>query len=130
MVETICAEAKIADSTFYVHFMSKEAAVAPDEDGPAALVAATLQKHPVGEPLHATLRRAAHAVAERDLAAREALAARLGRIAREPALAAHAARGQARYAEELAGLLALQIGADASADVRPRLLVSAALGAR
>ena len=86
----------------------EEAAAVPDEQVRAALVATALQERPAGEPLHITLRRAAHAVVQRDLAAREAVAGALAVFAREPALAAYAARGQARNAEQLSGLVAVQ----------------------
>lgn len=128
-IEAICAEAEIAVSTFYVYFESKEAAAFPDDDARAALVAATLHERAAGEPLHVTLRRAAHAVVQHDLAAGDSVAARLELLAREPALAAHAARGQARYAEELSALVALQMQVNPAEDVRPRLLISAVLGA-
>ena len=128
-VEAICAEAEIAVSTFYAYFDSKEAAAFPDEKARAALVAATLRGRSPGEPLHVTLRRAAHAVVERDLVARDAVAGGLRLLAREPALAAHVARGQVRYAEDLSALVAVQMGVDLAAEVRPRLLANAILGA-
>lgn len=128
-VEAICDEAEVAVSTFYVYFPSKEAAAFPDEEARVAAVAATLRDRPAGQPMHISLRRAAHAVVQQDLTAQDALASRLQLLAREPALAAYAARGQARYAGELAALFADQLGVDPAIDVRPRLLVSAVLGA-
>ena len=47
------------------------------------------------EPLHRTLRRASHAVVEQDSRFPDAVAARLRFLAREPKLAAYAARLQA-----------------------------------
>jgi AcrR family transcriptional regulator len=128
-IESICAEAEVAVSTFYVYFDSKEGAAFPDEDERAALVAATLRERPHGEPLHVTLRRASHTVAQRDVGARDALAGRVAFLAREPALAAHAARLQAGYVEQLSAVLADEMAANPRGDVRPRLLISAAFGA-
>jgi len=128
-IESICAEAEVAVSTFYVYFDSKEAAAFPDEDSRAALVAATLREHPPGEPLHVTLRRASHAVAQRDLGARDALAGRVALLAREPALAAYAAKLQARSVDRLSSVLAEEMAVDPGGDVRPRLIISAAFGA-
>ena len=128
-VEAICADAEIAVSTFYAYFDSKEAAVFPDEAGRTAVVTATLTERPPGEPLHVTLRRAAHALVQQDLETADALAARLELLAREPALAAHAARGQDRYADELSTLVATEMRVEAVADPRPRLVISAVLGA-
>lgn len=128
-VDSICAEAEVAVSTFYVYFESKEAAAFPDEDARASVVASKLRERARGESLHVTLRRASQAVAERDVDRRESLAERIALLAREPALAAHAARRQAGYGEEFARLIAEQSGADADVDLRPRLVISAVLGA-
>jgi AcrR family transcriptional regulator len=86
-VESICAQAEVAVSTFY-----KEATAFPDEDARAALVAGELREPPTGEPLTETLRRASHAIVERDLNSRDKMADRVQLLAREPALAAHAVR--------------------------------------
>lgn len=128
-IEAICAEAEVAVSTFYVYFESKEASAFPDEDARAALVADTLRECRPGEPLHVTIRRASHAVVQRDLNARKALADRVAFLAREPALAAHAARLQAGYVEQLAAVLGEEMGVDPDLDLRPRLVISAVLGA-
>jgi AcrR family transcriptional regulator len=128
-VEAICEEAEVAVSTFYAYFEGKEALAFPDEDERAAIVAGILGEPPSGEPLHVTLRRASLALVERDLKARNELAERYELIAREPALAASAARRQARHVEELAQLLATQMGVDPADDLRPRLAISAAFGA-
>jgi AcrR family transcriptional regulator len=128
-VEAICAEADVAISTFYAYFESKEAAAFPDEDARAALLAAMLRDRPAGEPLHVTARRASQAVVERDRHAREQLGDQVVLLAREPALAAHAVRRQADYAEHLVAVIADETGTDPALDLRPRLIVSAMLGA-
>jgi len=128
-VESICAEADVAVSTFYAHFASKEATAFVDADARAAAVERTLVDRPGGEPLHVTLRRASHAVVEQELDARDHVAERLRLLTNEPELSAYAARLQARYVERLAGVLADQMGVDLSADPRPRLVVGAVFGA-
>jgi AcrR family transcriptional regulator len=116
-------------STFYAYFESKEATAFPDEDARAALVAGELREPPTGETLHETLRRASHAIVERDLNSLDKMADRVQLLAREPALAAHAVRLQAGYADEFATVLADQTGVDPAIDLRPRLAISAAMGA-
>ena len=128
-VESICAEADVAVSTFYAHFASKEATAFADADARAALVERTLSERPQGEPLHITLRRASQAVVERDLGARDEVAERLRLLAREPELAGYAARLQAQYVERLAAVVAGEMGVALSADPRPRLVVGAVFGA-
>jgi AcrR family transcriptional regulator len=128
-VESICAQAEVAVSTFYAYFESKEATAFPDEDARAALVAGELREPPTGETLHETLRRASHAIVERDLNSLDKMADRVQLLAREPALAAHAVRLQAGYADEFATVLADQTGVDPAIDLRPRLAISAAMGA-
>jgi len=128
-VAAICEEAEVAVSTFYVYFPSKEAAAFPDADARMEAAARILSQRPAGEPVDATLRRAAHAIVEQDLRAREAVASRSGLLAREPRLAAYANRLETVYIDRLAGELARQMGLDASADLRPRLAVAALFGA-
>ena len=128
-VESICAEADVAISTFYVYFESKEAAAFPEADGRAELVAGALLERPAGEAIHTALRRASQAIAEQDLQHGADVAARLRLVAREPKLAAYATRLQAGCAARVAGLLAEQMGVDPAIDPRPQLVASAAFGA-
>ncbi len=95
----------------------------------AALVERTLAERPAAEPLHLTLRRASHAVVEQDSRFRDAVADRLQLLAREPKLTAYAARLQADSVERLAAALGDQMGVELACDLRPRLVISAVLGA-
>jgi AcrR family transcriptional regulator len=128
-VAAICEEADVAVSTFYVYFDSKEAAAFPDADARVEVAERILAERPAGEPIHATVRRTAHAIAEHDLRAPEAVASRAELIAREPRLTAHASRLESVYVDRLAGEFARQIGVDPSSDLRPRLAVAALFGA-
>jgi AcrR family transcriptional regulator len=128
-VAAICEEADVAVSTFYVYFESKEAAAFPDADARARAAERILAERPAGESVHATLRRAAHAIVEQDLRAPEAVASRAELIGSEPRLAAYASSLETVYVERLAGELARQMGLEARADLRPRLAVAALFGA-
>jgi AcrR family transcriptional regulator len=128
-VAAICEEADVAVSTFYVYFESKEAAAFPDAAARALAAERVLAERPAGEPIHATLRRAAHAVVEQDLRAPEASAARASLLAREPRLAAYARSLETGYADRLAEELARQMKLAGASDLRPRLAVAALFGA-
>jgi AcrR family transcriptional regulator len=128
-IAAICEEADVAVSTFYAYFDSKEAAAFPDADARAHAAERILAERPAGEPVHATLRRAAHAIVEHDLGAPDAVGSRAELLAREPRLAAHARRLESAYVERLGAALARQIGVDPSSDLRPRLAVAALFGA-
>jgi AcrR family transcriptional regulator len=128
-VESICEQADVAISTFYVYFESKEAAAFGGDDERAAAVEGILRDRPAGEALHATLRRASHAVVDLDLRAPAELEARRALIAREPKLAAYAARLQARNVERFARIIANELRTDAATDPRPRVVVNALFGA-
>jgi transcriptional regulator MftR-like protein len=119
----------LAVSTFYVYFDGNEAAAFAGDDERAVAVERVLTERPDAEPLHATLRRASHAVVDVDLSAPDQLALRLELIRREPKLAAYAARLQAGHLERFAGLVADQLGVEAVRDPRPRVVVSALFGA-
>jgi hypothetical protein len=88
-----------------------------------------LAERPAGEPIHASLRRAAHTIVEHDLQTPEAVASGAELIAREPRLAAYASRLESVYVDRLAGEFARRIGVDPSSDLRPRLAVAALFGA-
>ena len=128
-VESICNEADVAVSTFYAYFPSKESTAFANAESRAALVERTLAERSAAEPLHLTLRRASHAVVEQDSRFRDEVADRLQLLAREPKLAAYAARLQAASVERLAAVLADQMRVDLARDPRPSLVISAVLGA-
>lgn len=128
-VASICEEADVAVSTFYVYFDSKEAAAFPDAEGRAQAAERILAERAPAEPVHRTLRRAAHAIVEQDLQAPEAAASRAALLAREPRLAAHASWLESVYIDRLAAALARRLGVDPTTDLRARLAVAALFGA-
>jgi AcrR family transcriptional regulator len=128
-VAAICEEADVAVSTFYVHFASKEAAAFPDAEARAAAAQRILAGRPAGEPAHATLRRAAHAVVDFDLSAPEAVTSRAELVAREPRLAAYASRLESASVDRLAGELARGMGGHPTPSFRAHLAVAALFGA-
>lgn len=128
-VQQICDDAEVAVSTFYAYFESKEATVFPDDDERADLVAATIGGAPADEPAHAVLRRASLTLAERDSDERATITRRLRLVNREPALAAHAARRQAKHIDRFTQLLAERMDVDPVRDMRPRLVVSTSMAA-
>jgi AcrR family transcriptional regulator len=127
-VESICEEADVAVSTFYVYFDNKEATAFADADARAEVVERTLIERPADEPLHLALRRASHTVADADLRDPDEVVERLRLLAREPKLAAYSARLQATYVERVAHLVADQLQLPLTADPLPRLVVSAIFG--
>jgi AcrR family transcriptional regulator len=128
-VASICEEADVAVSTFYVYFDSKEAAAFPDAEARGRAAERVLAERPAGEPVHETLRRAAHAIVERDLDAPEVAASRARLLVREPRLAAYGSKLESVYVDRLAAELARQLGVDPATDLRPRLAVAGLFGA-
>jgi AcrR family transcriptional regulator len=128
-VAGICDEADVAVSTFYVYYESKEAAAFPDADARADVVERVLAGRPANEQVHATLRRAAHAIVEEDLGTRDTVASRALLVASEPRLAAFANTLERRYVDRLAGALAGHLSQERGADLRARVAVSALFGA-
>jgi AcrR family transcriptional regulator len=127
-VEEICREAEVSPATFFRYFPAKEAAAFAGEDERVAVLEAGLRAGPAGEPVAVAVRRAALALVDHDLAAGDPRAhAEL--LRREPALAAYAARVQAAAVERLTVACAELLGVDPRGDLRPRLVVSAAVAA-
>jgi AcrR family transcriptional regulator len=128
-VEEICAVAEISPSTFFRYFPTKEAAAFPDEAERVAVVADVLRNRPAGEPLHATIRRAALKVTDHDLDAKGDFTARLELMAREPAVLAYATQTQNDAVEIFTEILAEQMRVAPTTDLRPRLIVGTAFAA-
>src|SRR5689334_25043117 len=66
-VEEICEQAEVSPSTFFRYFETKEAAAFPDEEPRVRVVEDALRTRPDGEPLNATIRRAALALVDHDI---------------------------------------------------------------
>ena len=128
-VQQLCDDAEVAVSTFYGYFPSKEATVFPDDEVRSDLVAAAITGARSDESPQALLRGASLALAQHDLANRADFVRRANVIAREPSLAAYAARRQAEHTERFTLLLAQRLGLDPDTDVRPRLAIAMAIGA-
>jgi AcrR family transcriptional regulator len=105
-VEQIAEAAETSTTTFYRYFPAKEDVVLDDDFD--AIITATVASRPAGEPLAATIRAAAAAIA--DEADREQNIARLRLMAAVPALDARYAAEERKTIGLLTGLLADRTG--------------------
>lgn len=128
-VEDIAARAEVAPRTVFRYFRSKDELVIGVFDREFARWAQAFDERHAGDTLGMALRRATLTVNDAYLADPAAFDRRRTLFASEPALARRLAAWQTEVGERAAAAIARRMGVDLQADLRPRLIAAAAMGA-